>query len=68
MSKLSIEFDQLRDFDTKALHGFESQVFAALATGVVFYILGWPSGESANVALLPSVSATGGGLLLGGKF
>jgi len=41
---------------------------AALATGVVFYIVGWPSGESANVALLPSVSATGGGLLLGGKF
>ena len=30
MSKLSIEFDQLREFDTKALHGFESQVFSAL--------------------------------------
>jgi hypothetical protein len=41
---------------------------AALATGVVLYLVGWPSAESAGVALLPSVSSTGGSLLLAGRF
>jgi hypothetical protein len=41
---------------------------AALATGVVLYIVGWPASESAKVAFLPSVSSTEASLLLSGRF
>jgi hypothetical protein len=41
---------------------------AALATGVVLYIVGWPSEESRRISVLPSVNATGGSLLLAGRF
>jgi hypothetical protein len=41
---------------------------AALATGVVLYIVGWPRDESSKVALLPSLNPTGASLLIGGRF
>jgi len=41
---------------------------AALATGVVLYIVGWPTEDSRGVSLLPSANARGGTLLLAGRF
>lgn len=41
---------------------------AALATGVVLYLLGWPSDASTTVALLPSANAAGATLTLGRTF
>jgi tetratricopeptide (TPR) repeat protein len=40
----------------------------ALATGVVLYLLGWPTSESGQMALLPRMNSTGGDLLLTGRF
>jgi hypothetical protein len=41
---------------------------AALATGAVLYIMGWPTEDARTVSLLPSVNAAGGSLLLAGRF
>src|ERR1019366_4396606 len=41
---------------------------AALAAGIVMYIVGWPNDDSAKLALLPSVTSAGGNVLLQGKF
>jgi hypothetical protein len=41
---------------------------AAIATGVVLYIVGWPSEQSSSVALLPVVVPDGASLLLNGRF
>jgi hypothetical protein len=41
---------------------------AALATGVILYIVGWPQDEPSKVALLPSLSSNGASLSLGGRF
>lgn len=41
---------------------------AALATGVILYLVGWPSHGPSKVALLPSIGSTGAGLSLEGSF
>jgi hypothetical protein len=41
---------------------------AALATGVVLYLLGWPSAPSTTVALLPSANAAGATVILERSF
>jgi tetratricopeptide (TPR) repeat protein len=41
---------------------------AALATGAVLYLLGWPSDPSTTVALLPSANAAGATVILGRSF
>jgi tetratricopeptide (TPR) repeat protein len=41
---------------------------AAIATGVVLYIVGWPSEQSSSVALLPVVAPDGASVLLNGRF
>lgn len=41
---------------------------AALTTGVVLYLVGWPTSESGQLALLPRVNSTGADLLLTGRF
>jgi tetratricopeptide (TPR) repeat protein len=41
---------------------------AAIATGVVLYIVGWPSEQSSSVALLPVVAPGGASVLLNGRF
>lgn len=41
---------------------------AALATGVVLYVVGWPSEEPGAVAIAPTLTSPGGTLLLGGRF
>lgn len=41
---------------------------AAIVTGVVLYIVGWPSEQSSSVALLPVVAPDGASVLLNGRF
>jgi tetratricopeptide (TPR) repeat protein len=41
---------------------------AAIATGAVLYIVGWPSEQSSSVALLPAVASDGASVLLNGRF
>jgi tetratricopeptide (TPR) repeat protein len=41
---------------------------AAIATGAILYIVGWPSDQSSSVALLPVVAPTEASLLLKGRF
>jgi tetratricopeptide (TPR) repeat protein len=41
---------------------------AAIATGVVLYIVGWPSEQSSSVALLPVVAPDGASVSLSGRF
>lgn len=41
---------------------------AALATGVVLYLLGWPSDASTTVAVLPSANSAGATVILGRNF
>jgi tetratricopeptide (TPR) repeat protein len=41
---------------------------AAIATGVVLYIVGWPSEQSSSVALLPVVAPDAASVLLNGRF
>ena len=41
---------------------------AAIATGAVLYIIGWPSEQSSSVALLPVVTPDGASVLLNGRF
>jgi tetratricopeptide (TPR) repeat protein len=41
---------------------------AAIATGVVLYIVGWPSDKSTNVALLPALTPDGASVILKGRF
>ena len=41
---------------------------AAIATGAVLYIVGWPSDKSTNVALLPALAPDGASMLLQGRF
>jgi tetratricopeptide (TPR) repeat protein len=41
---------------------------AAIATGAVLYIVGWPSDKSTNVALLPAMAPDGASVLLQGRF
>ena len=41
---------------------------AAIATGVVLYVVGWPNEESSSVALLPVVAPDGASVLLNGRF
>jgi hypothetical protein len=41
---------------------------AAIATGAILYIVGWPSEESSSVALLPFVAPDGASVLLKGRF
>jgi tetratricopeptide (TPR) repeat protein len=41
---------------------------AAIVTGVVLYIVGWPSEQSSSVALLPVVTPDGASVLLNGRF
>jgi hypothetical protein len=41
---------------------------AAVVTGVVLYIVGWPSEQSSSLALLPVVASDGASVLLNGRF
>jgi tetratricopeptide (TPR) repeat protein len=41
---------------------------AAIVTGVVLYIVGWPSEQSSSLALLPVVVPDGASVLLNGRF
>jgi hypothetical protein len=41
---------------------------AAIATGAVLYVLGWPSDKSTNVSLLPVPTANGAAMILQGRF
>ena len=41
---------------------------AAIATGAVLYIVGWPSDRSTNVALLPALAPDGASMVLEGRF
>ena len=41
---------------------------AAIATGAVFYIVGWSSDRSTNVALLPALTPAGAAMILKGRF
>jgi tetratricopeptide (TPR) repeat protein len=41
---------------------------AAIVTGVVLYIVGWPSEQSSSVALLPAVAPDGASVLLNARF
>jgi tetratricopeptide (TPR) repeat protein len=41
---------------------------AAIVTGVVLYIVGWPSEQSSSVALLPVGAPDGASVLLNGRF
>jgi tetratricopeptide (TPR) repeat protein len=41
---------------------------AAIATGMVLYIAGWPSEKSTNVALLPALAPDGASMVLKGRF
>jgi tetratricopeptide (TPR) repeat protein len=41
---------------------------AAIATGAVLYIVGWPSDRSTNVALLPALAPGGASMILQGSF
>jgi tetratricopeptide (TPR) repeat protein len=41
---------------------------AAIATGAVLYIVGWPSDKSPNVALLPAPTPDGASMILQGRF
>jgi hypothetical protein len=41
---------------------------AAIATGAVLYVVGWPSEPSSGVALLPTVSPDGAAVSLRGRF
>jgi tetratricopeptide (TPR) repeat protein len=41
---------------------------AAIATGVVLYVAGWPSEKSTNVALLPALAPGGASMILQGRF
>ena len=41
---------------------------AAIATGAVLYIVGWPSDRSTNVALLPALAPDGVSMVLKGRF
>jgi anti-sigma factor RsiW len=41
---------------------------AAIATGAVLYIAGWPSDKSPNVALLPALAPDGASMVLRGRF
>jgi hypothetical protein len=41
---------------------------AAIATGAVLYIVGWPSGQTSSVALLPALSPDGASMMLKGSF
>jgi len=41
---------------------------AAIVTGVVLYVVGWPNEQSSGVALLPVVAPDGATLLLNGRF
>jgi tetratricopeptide (TPR) repeat protein len=41
---------------------------AAIATGVVLYIAGWPGEKSTNVALLPALAPDGVSIVLKGRF
>ena len=41
---------------------------AAIVTGVVLYVVGWPSEQSSSVALLPVVASDGASVSLSGRF
>jgi tetratricopeptide (TPR) repeat protein len=41
---------------------------AAIATGAVLYIVGWPSDKSTSVALLPALAPDGASMILQGRF
>ena len=41
---------------------------AAIATGAVLYIVGWPNDKATNMALLPAVAADGASMTLKGRF
>jgi len=41
---------------------------AAIATGAVLYIVGWPSEQSSSVAVLPAIAPDGASVLLRGRF
>jgi hypothetical protein len=41
---------------------------AAIATGAILYIVGWPSDQSTKVALLPMLAPDGASVMLKGKF
>ena len=41
---------------------------AAIATGAILYIAGWPSDKSANVALLPALAPDGASVIMRGSF
>jgi hypothetical protein len=41
---------------------------AAIATGAILYIVGWPSEQSSSVAFLPVVAPDGASVLLKGRF
>jgi tetratricopeptide (TPR) repeat protein len=41
---------------------------AAIATGAVLYIVGWPSNQTSSVALLPALSPEGASMMLKGSF
>jgi len=41
---------------------------AAIATGVVLYVAGWPSDKATNLALLPALAPGGASMILQGRF
>jgi tetratricopeptide (TPR) repeat protein len=41
---------------------------AAIATGAILYIVGWPSDKSTNVSLLPTLAPDGASMTLQGRF
>jgi Tryptophan-associated transmembrane protein (Trp_oprn_chp) len=41
---------------------------AAIATGAVLYIAGWPHDKSTNMALLPALAPDGASMILRGRF
>jgi hypothetical protein len=41
---------------------------AAIATGAVLYVVGWPSDKSTNVSLLPALAPNGAAMIVKGSF
>jgi hypothetical protein len=59
--------DERASLKTWSLVGYGAGA-AAIVTGVVLYVVGWPSEQSSSVALLPVVAPDGASVLLNGRF
>jgi len=66
------DYSQSRENDRASLKNWGLLSYgvgaAAIATGVVLYIAGWPSEQSSSVALLPVVTQDGASVSLKGRF